>query len=80
MLLYSHTKIKVRLPDRDIDFFDIVAVLQGDILTPDLFMIGQDYVLRTSIDLIKETGKEQMIPRSNCYGRRIYRWHSTSCK
>ena len=37
------------------DYFDIVAgVLQGDTLAPYLFIICLDYVLRTSIDKIKE--------------------------
>ena len=36
---------------------DIVAgVLQGDTLAPYLFIICLDYVLRTSIDLMKENG------------------------
>ena len=43
--------------DGDTDYFDIVAgVLQGDTLTPYLFIISLDYVLRTSIDLTKENG------------------------
>ena len=34
MMLYSNTKVKVRSPDGETDFFDLVAeVLQGDILT-----------------------------------------------
>ena len=37
------------------DYFDVVAgVLQGDTLAPYLFIICLDYVLRTSIDKIKE--------------------------
>ena len=37
------------------EYFDIVAgVLQGDTLSPYLFIICQDYALRTSIDKIKE--------------------------
>ena len=48
-------KVKVRSPDGDTDFFDFVAVvLQGDTLTPYLLIICLDYVLRTSIDLMKE--------------------------
>ena len=36
-------------------YFDLVAgVLQGDTLAPYLFVICLDYVLRTSIDLMKE--------------------------
>ena len=54
-MLYKNTKIKVCLLDGDKDFFDIVAgVLQGDELAPYLFIIYQDYVLQTLIDLMKE--------------------------
>ena len=51
--------MKVRSPDGDTDFFDIIAgVLQGDTLAPYLFIICLDYVLRTSIDKIRENGLE----------------------
>ena len=51
MMLYKNTKVKVRSQDGDTDYFDIVAgVLQGDTLTPYLFIICQDDVLITSID------------------------------
>ena len=51
MILYRNTKVKVRSLDGDTDYFDIVAgVLHGDTLTPYLFIICLDYVLRTSID------------------------------
>ena len=34
-MLYKNTKVKVRSPDGDSDYFDIVAgVLQGDTLAP----------------------------------------------
>ena len=47
----------VRSPDVDTDIFYIVAgVLQGDILASCLFIICTNYVLRTSIDLMKENG------------------------
>ena len=50
---YKNMKLKVRSPDGD--FFDIFAgVLQGGILAPYLLIISLDYVLRTSMDLIKE--------------------------
>ena len=50
----KNTKVEVLFPDRDIDFFDVVAgILQGDTLAPSLFIIYQDYVLRTSITLRK---------------------------
>ena len=57
MILWRNTKANVRSPDGDTDYFDIVAsVLQGDTLAPYLFFICIDYVLRTSIDKIKEKG------------------------
>ena len=57
MMLYRNTKMNVRSPDGDTDYFNIVAgVLQGDTLAPYLFIICLDYVLRTSIDKIKENG------------------------
>ena len=57
MILYRNTKVKVRSPDRDTDYFDIVAgVLQGDTLAPYLFIIYLDDVVRISIDKIKVNG------------------------
>ncbi len=51
MMPYKNMKVKVPSPDGDTDYFDIVAgVLQGDTLTPYLFIICQDDVLITSID------------------------------
>ena len=39
-ILYRNTKVKVRSPDGDSDYFDIAAgVLQGDTLAPYLFII-----------------------------------------
>ena len=59
--------MKVHSPDGDTEYFNIVAgVLQGDTLAPYLFIICLDYVLRTSIDKIKENGfelKKQKISR-----------------
>ena len=58
----------VRSPDGDTDYFDIVAgVLQRDTLTPYLFIISLDYVLRTSIDKIKENGFKLTKERSRRY-------------
>ena len=43
--------------DEITDYFDIVAgVLQGDTLAPYLFIISLDYMLRTSIDIMKDNG------------------------
>ena len=65
---YRNTKVKVRSPDGDTEYFDIVAgVLQGDTLAPYLFIICLDYVLRTSIDTIKENGIELTKKRSRRY-------------
>ena len=61
MILYRN--IKVRSPGGDTDYFDIVA---GE-LAPYLFIICLDYVLRTSIDKIKENGFELTKKRSRRY-------------
>ena len=68
MTLYRNTKVKVRSPDGDTDYFDIVAgVLLGDTLASYLFIICLDYVLRTSIDKIKENGFKLTKERSRRY-------------
>ena len=86
-ILYRNTKVKVRSPDGDTEYFDIVAgVLQGDTLAPYLFLICLDYVLRTSIDKIRENGfeltkkkkKKQKVPHKNNYRHRLHRWHSVT--
>ena len=65
-VLYRNTKVKVRSPDGDTEYFDIVAgVLKGDTLAPYLFCL--DYVLRTSIDKIRENGFELTKKRSRRY-------------
>ena len=67
-ILYRNTKVNVRSPDGDTEYFDIVAgVLQGDTLAPYLFIICVDYVLRTSIDKIRENGFELTKKRSRRY-------------
>ena len=67
-ILNRNTKVKVRSPDGDTEYFDIVAgVLQGDTLAPYLFIICLDYVLRTSIDKIRENGFELTKKRSRRY-------------
>ena len=67
-ILYRNTKVKVRSPDGDTEYFDIVAgVLQGDTLAPYLFIICLDYVLRTSIDKIRENGFDLTKKRSRRY-------------
>ena len=49
--------MKVLSPDGDTDYFDFLpGVLQGDALTPYLFIICLEYMLRMFIDLMKENG------------------------
>ena len=68
MILYKNTKVKVRSPDGDTEYFDIVAgVLQGDMLAPYLFIICLDNVLRTSIDKIRENSFKLTKKRSRRY-------------
>ena len=68
MILNRNTKVKVRSLDGDTDYFDIVkGVLQGDTLAPYIFIICLDYVLRTSIDKIKENGFKLTKERSRRY-------------
>ena len=64
MMLYKNTKVKVHSPGGDIDYFDIG---QGDMLASYLFIICRDYMLRTSIDLIKENGFTLAKKRSRRY-------------
>ena len=68
MMLYRNTKVKVRSPDGDTDYFNIVVgVLLGDSLAPYLFIICLDYVLRTSINKIKENDFKLIKERSRRY-------------
>ena len=68
MILYRNTKVKVRSLDGDTDYFDIVAgVRQGDTQAPYLFIICLDYVLRTSIDKVKENCFKLTKKRSRRY-------------
>ena len=61
-------KVKVRSRDGDTDYFNNVAgVLQGDTLTPYLFIICLDYVLRMSIDKMKDNGFKVTKERSRRY-------------
>ena len=67
-ILYRNTKVKVRSPDGDTEYFDIVpGVLQEDTLAPYLFIICQDYMLRTLIDKIRENGFGLTKKRSRRY-------------
>ena len=67
-ILYRNTKVKVRSPDGDTEYFNIVSgVLQGDTLAPYIFILCLDYVLRTSIDKIRENGFELTKKRSRRY-------------
>ena len=60
--------VKVRSLDGDTEYFDIVAgVLKGETLALYHFIICLDYVLRTSIDKIRENGFELTKKRSRMY-------------
>ena len=72
MMLNWNIKVKVRSPDGDTDYFEIVAgVLQRDTLAPYLFISCLDYVLWTSIDKIKENGFKLTKKRSRMYPAKI---------
>ena len=60
--------MKLRSPDGDTEYFDTVAgVLPGDTLAPYLFILCLDYVLRISIDKIRENDFEQTKKRRRRY-------------
>ena len=86
MMLYRNTKVKVCSSDGGTHYFDIVAgVLQGDTLAPYLFIICLDYVLRISIDKLKDNGFKLTKERSRRYSAQTitdadYAKHSTSGK
>ena len=68
MMRYKNMKVKVHSPDGDTDYFDIVASgLQGNTLAPYLLIICLDYVLRTSIDKMKDNGLKLTKERSRRY-------------
>ena len=68
MMLYKNIKVKACSQDGNTDYFDFVAgLIQGDILAPYPFIICLDYVLRTSLDLMKENGFELAKERSRTY-------------
>ena len=55
MEIYRNIKAKVKSPDGDTDYFEILAgVMQGDTLAPFLFVIVLDYAMRQAIE-----GKEE---------------------
>ena len=67
-ILYRNTKVKVRSPEEDKVYIDIVAgILQGDTPAKYLFIICVDYALRTLIDKIRENGFELTKKRSRRY-------------
>ena len=67
MILFRNTKVKVRSPDGETDYIDIVVgVLQGDTLAPYLFIMSR-LCARRSIDKIKENGFELTKKRSRRY-------------
>ena len=68
MMLYRNTKVKVRSPDGDTDYFNIVAgVLQEDTLAPYRFIFCLDYVLKTPIDKMIDNSFKLTKERSRRY-------------
>ena len=68
MMQYKNMKVKIPSPDGNSDYFDIVAsVMLEDTLSSYQFIICQDYVLRTSIDLMKENCFKLAKERSQRY-------------
>ena len=64
--------MKVCSLDGDTDYFDIVVgMLQRDTLAPYMFIICLDYMLRTSIDLMKENSFKLVKKRSRRYPPQI---------
>ena len=81
MMLYKNTKIKVHSSDGDTDYFNIVTgVLRGDTLAPYLFIIYLDYVLRISIDLMKENGFMLVKKEAEDALHKLRQWHSASSR
>ena len=62
-ILYRNTKVKVRSPDGDTEYYYVVA----GVLAPYLFIICLDYILRTLIDKIRENSFELTKKRSRRY-------------
>ena len=72
-ILYRNTQVKVRSQNRDTEYFEfVVGVLQEDMLAPYLFIICLDYVLRTTIDKIRENGFELTKKRSRRYPAKTF--------
>ena len=64
-ILNRNTKVKLRSPYGDTEYFDIVTgVIQGDTQAPYIFIISLDYALRTSTGKIRENGFELTKKRS----------------
>ena len=80
MMFYKNKKVKIRSPDGHTDSFDMVAcVLQRNTLAPYLFIICLDYMLRTSIDKMKDNGFQLTKERSWRYpAQRIADGHYTA--
>ena len=86
MMLYKNTKVKIRSPDKETNFFDIVAsVLQGITLvhiysySAYTTYFDHQYIWWKKMVYTKKKQK-QKIPSRNYNRCRLCRWHNTSCK
>ena len=58
-VLYTNTRSSIITPDGETESFDILSgILQGDTLAPFLFIIVFDYIIRISVDTMKDTMKD----------------------
>ena len=71
-MLCLDRKAMVHSPDGNTDHFNVVTeVLQGDRLTPFLFIICLDYKEQISTDLLKESGLTSKTVRNKQYHAKI---------
>ena len=72
MMLHKNTIVIIRLSNDGTDFLYIIAKVELETLSPYLFIVSIDYVLRMLVDLTKENGlslkqkgKKQTTSRKN---------------
>ena len=76
MMINKNTKVKVRSPNGNTDM--VAGVLQENTLAPYLLTICQYYVLRTSINLMKEMVSSWQRKESEDTPHKLLRTHTTA--